>query len=647
YRAADREAAVWRAVPRHPHILHFLGECKVTRQWYYAVPYYSSLSPMLVYLHSHPWEDRGALVRDSHISVGGSTPSGNIVRQVLQVCDALKALHSSNIVHGHVGITHLLVSNQGALLYDFCRSRTQDQGFEEDVFDLGIAMVEILRGKEYNHKLFRLRQRYPNRPPWNSRERIAYGAIWDIASWCWSPNPSSRPTVPEIFESLSGSLGRVRVTEPLASGSNAALGDSLPLEAFRGSSRTTPHYEPQEPPPQSRTQLSTSNQLVLPQISPPASTPEPLTPARESTGQWIECATFFNLPVERYRRIYEREQAVGGYSDVFKCETTYSDGSRQLVAEKVLRAARIYETEMVFLQCLQKLTKEVAVWKNLHHPCIAPLMGFTVHPSIALISPWYENGNVEEYILSLQRRKQDCDRLKLLDEIARGLTYLHEFTPPVVHGDIKTDNILVDSGGSALIIDFGLSRALLETVPGSISSDRGAGNILTGETPFSHFTNQTILMLARLSETPPSPASTRPEMICTSALEKPLWKLLDECWTPNPAERPTMRKIEERIQKLRRLDAAVAEAQPVQDLCSPTNSDGKGEKVKEKKERDQPDNQPEILNQPPDEKPPLGEPPSSKPPLLAAPERLRHRDWSRLVRLMRLARRSGPRSDDP
>lgn len=113
---------MWRAVPRHPHILQFYGACKITRQWYYAVPYLH-LSPMLVYLYSYPEADRGALV--------------------LQVCDALKALHASNIVHGQVGITKLLVTGNRALLYDFCQSRTQGQGFEEDVFDFGVTIAEV------------------------------------------------------------------------------------------------------------------------------------------------------------------------------------------------------------------------------------------------------------------------------------------------------------------------------------------------------------------------------------------------------------------------------------------------------------------------------------------------------------------------
>ncbi|KIO25108.1 hypothetical protein M407DRAFT_211082 [Tulasnella calospora MUT 4182] len=300
-------------------------------------------------------------------------------------------------------------------------------------------------------------------------------------------------------------------------------------------------------------------------------------------------------------------------------------------------------------------------------------MGFTVQPSIALISPWYANGNVQRYI----KLHQDCDRLKLLHEIARGLTYLHEFTPPVVHGDIKPDNILIDDDGSAIIIDFGLSRSLVETIPGSISSNRGAGNvrwmapelvdgtlpkslagdvysfaslalnILTGAIPFRNFTKEAALIVALVSGSPPPPAPTRRRMNCKSGLEEPVWKLLNECWTTTPAERPIMRIIEGRVQELRSPDAVVAEAQPVHDLRSPAGSEETGEKGEEKKEGSHHDTLPEMVNQATDGKSPPVKPPSPKPPLLVVSESLSQRARSRLVRLMRFGRRSTSRLDQP
>lgn len=47
--------------------------------------------------------------------------------------------------------------------------------------------------------------------------------------------------------------------------------------------------------------------------------------------------------------------------------------------------------------------------------------------------------------------------LPILRDIARGLRFLHAATPRVLHGDLKAQNVLVDSRFRAKVADFGLS----------------------------------------------------------------------------------------------------------------------------------------------------------------------------------------------
>ena len=78
-------------------------------------------------------------------------------------------------------------------------------------------------------------------------------------------------------------------------------------------------------------------------------------------------------------------------------------------------------------------------------------------------------------------------RLKIALGAARGLAYLHELAdPPIVHRDIKSDNILLSDHLNAKVADFGLSKLLSDhrgqvttQVKGTMVSPRGLSIFLS------------------------------------------------------------------------------------------------------------------------------------------------------------------------
>ncbi|KAG6830479.1 hypothetical protein H0H92_000486 [Tricholoma furcatifolium] len=70
---------------------------------------------------------------------------------------------------------------------------------------------------------------------------------------------------------------------------------------------------------------------------------------------------------------------------------------------------------------------------------------------ISLVSPWMKNGDLQKYLKEHKSSKRDL----LAFDVAMGLEFLHE--NDIIHGDLKSGNILVNDFGRACLTDFGLS----------------------------------------------------------------------------------------------------------------------------------------------------------------------------------------------
>ncbi|KAE9394321.1 hypothetical protein BT96DRAFT_193828 [Gymnopus androsaceus JB14] len=84
-----------------------------------------------------------------------------------------------------------------------------------------------------------------------------------------------------------------------------------------------------------------------------------------------------------------------------------------------------------------RLEHELLVWReaSMSHPNIAAVHGliFALGNLPSVVTPYYRNGHINTYI-----SKNPRTELKpLMINVAAGLQYLHQLSPPVSHGDVR------------------------------------------------------------------------------------------------------------------------------------------------------------------------------------------------------------------
>ncbi|EFJ09487.1 hypothetical protein SELMODRAFT_2406, partial [Selaginella moellendorffii] len=147
---------------------------------------------------------------------------------------------------------------------------------------------------------------------------------------------------------------------------------------------------------------------------------------------------------------FSKKIGSGGFGSVY--EGVLPDGSR--VAVKRLENSN---------QGRKQFKVEVKVIGSIHHKNLVRLKGFcSQRPCYFLVYEYVANGSLDRWIFKAKATAAALDwdtRFRVVEDIARGLAYLHEeCSTKVLHLDIKPQNILLDENFGVKIADFGLSR---------------------------------------------------------------------------------------------------------------------------------------------------------------------------------------------
>ncbi|KAK9116804.1 hypothetical protein Sjap_015751 [Stephania japonica] len=146
---------------------------------------------------------------------------------------------------------------------------------------------------------------------------------------------------------------------------------------------------------------------------------------------------------------------VGGYGSVYRA---------LLPSGKVVALKKFHNCKRENLAFERSFATEIQVLTKIRHRNIVKLYGFCCHTRCAfLVYEYLEKGSLfvvlaeEAEAVVLDWKK----RINIIKGISFALSYLHhDCSPPILHRDISSNNVLLDSEYEAHVADFGTARLL-------------------------------------------------------------------------------------------------------------------------------------------------------------------------------------------
>ena len=240
--------------------------------------------------------------------------------------------------------------------------------------------------------------------------------------------------------------------------------------------------------------------------------------------------------------------------------------SRVFVAEETALDRRVVikvlPPETAAQVSLERFKREILLAAKLQHPHIVPLLTAGESNGLPYFTMPFVDGESLRVRLARHGELPVNHAIRMLREIASALAYAHEHG--IVHRDIKPDNVLL-SGGSAMVTDFGVAKALSASsnaehggmtslgvalgTPAYMSPEQASADpsvdhradiyafgvlayeLLTGQPPFAGRTPQNVLA-AHVTEVPEAINKRR------ASLPPALAALVMRCLEKRPADRP-------------------------------------------------------------------------------------------------------------
>ncbi|KAG3163368.1 hypothetical protein PI126_g5571 [Phytophthora idaei] len=180
----------------------------------------------------------------------------------------------------------------------------------------------------------------------------------------------------------------------------------------------------------------------------------------ESAGSNRTLEILLNSPHLQGRRIpyesvtFKNTLSKGVNGEVWVCEYN----GYKVTVKRLLQGNQKAET-------VQAFAEEIELSASLVHPSIVEFIGVAWNSlnNLVMVLEFFPRGNLQNYLhKSSDLLSWARDKIQTAVAIAHALQYLHDRSSPIIHRDLKSNNILITEKLEPKLIDFGVSRRLVE-----------------------------------------------------------------------------------------------------------------------------------------------------------------------------------------
>ncbi|XP_062204598.1 wall-associated receptor kinase 4-like [Phragmites australis] len=292
------------------------------------------------------------------------------------------------------------------------------------------------------------------------------------------------------------------------------------------------------------------------------------------------------------------EEEIKKATDNFSEDYVLGCGGHGMVYRGTLddnKEVAIKKSKVIDDDCKEEFVNEIIILSQINHRNIVRLLGCCLEVDVPmLVYEFVSNGTLFEFLHGNDSRSPiPLDlRLKVATQSAEALAYIHSSTSrTILHGDVKSLNILLDDEYNAKVSDFGASALksmdkndfimLIQGTLGYIDPESFVSQRLTDKSDVYSFGVVLLELMTRkkavyidISNEKKALSHTFIQMFHQNKLRdmldsdivddevmvvvEKLAELVMHCLSPKGDERPTMKEVAERLQMLRRLEMQLA-----------------------------------------------------------------------------------------